>query len=289
MKKILLSAIISAFVANMHAQFNNQPEHKIGIVLSGGGALGFAHIGALQALEEQGIRPTIVAGASMGALVGVFYANGYTPSQIYEIVKHEKFDNVLNIVVPIIKHQKLGLSSQKNILKMLKKYINHNSFGSLRYPLYVSITNLTTGKVEYVSSGENLSSVVLASAAIPVVFEAVKIDGNIYVDGGVLNNLPAQPVNEKCKYLIGINVKPDYEFKKANSFWGILLRSMQLIISENAKEGENMCDILIKPKSNRKYDEFSFKAFEEIYQDGYNEMKNYLDANPQMVEKLTKQ
>jgi NTE family protein len=273
-------------MAKIQVQPNNQLEHKIGIVLGGGGALGFAHIGALQALEERGIRPTIVAGASMGALVGVFYANGYTPSQIYEIVKHEKFDNTLNIIAPIIKPKKLGLSSQKNILKMLKKYINHNSFSSLRYPLYVSITNLTTGKVEYVSSGGNLYSVVLASAAIPVVFEAVKIDSSIYVDGGVLNNLPAQPINEQCKYLIGVNVKPDYEFKKAKHFWDILLRSMQLIISENTKEGEKMCDVLIKPKSNQKYDEFSFKAFEEIYQEGYNEMKKYLDANPQMVEKL---
>ncbi|MDR1544278.1 MAG: patatin-like phospholipase family protein [Prevotellaceae bacterium] len=283
MKKLLTILIMASMFSNIFAQ-----KHRVGITLSGGGALGFAHIGALQALEDCGIYPEIISGASMGSLVGAFYANGYSPSEIYDFVKNERFNHPLKILAPTLKRSQLGLSSQKNILKVIKKYIPHNSFEKLQKPLYVCVTNLTTGNAEYIHNGEELYTYLLASSAIPTIFEAVEIDSMIYVDGGVLNNLPAQVIREQCKYLIGIDVKPPTDFIVANNIKDVLMRSLQLVISENSKEGRDICDILIEPKSNMNYDEFSFTAFEKIYYEGYNQMKAYLEQNPEMWQKLAK-
>ena len=281
MKKFLTLIFMLSFLSNLFAQ-----KHEVGIVLSGGGALGYAHIGALQALEEYGIFPTIVSGASMGSIIGAFYANGYSPKQLREFVKFEKFYKPTKIVAPLVAKHPLGIFSQKNILKILDKYIPHNSFDSLRMPLFVSVTNLTKNQVEYINSGDSLYRYVLASAAIPTIFNAVKINNDIYVDGGVLNNFPAQAIRSQCKYLIGIDVKADYDFSKAKRIKDIFMRSLNVVIIQNSAEGRTMCDMLISPEANTKYYEFDFAAFDEIYQYGYDATKKYLEENPAMVEKL---
>jgi NTE family protein len=279
MQKLLILIFMTATL-DLSAQ-----EHKVGIVLSGGGALGYAHIGALQALEDNGIFPTIIAGASIGGLIGAFYASGYSPSQIREFVKFENFNNPLKVITPLIKHRQLGFFSQKNILNILEKYIPHNSFEGLKFPLFVSVTNLTRGKVEYASSGE-LFPCLLASSAIPTIFEAVKINSMTYVDGGTLNNMPAQPIREKCKFLIGIDVKSDYNFSRQKRIKDILMRTLNVVIMQNSIEGRKLCDVLIEPQSNQKYNDFSFSAFDKIYKEGYNVTQQYLDQNPEMTEKL---
>jgi len=222
----------------------------------------------------------------MGSIIGAFYAHGYSPKQIREFVKFEKFYKPAKIVAPLVEKNKLGLFSQKNILKILDKYIPHDSFDSLRMPFFVSVTNLSTSKSEYFNSGDSLHCYVLASAAIPTIFNAVKINGDTYVDGGVLNNFPAQPIRNQCKYLIGIDVKADCEFSKAKRIKDIFMRSLNVIIIQNSAEGRAMCDVLISPQANQKYYEFDFAAFDEIYQYGYDATKKYLDENPEMVEKL---
>ena len=270
-----------SFLSNLFAQ-----KHDVGVVLSGGGALGYAHIGALQALEEYGIFPTIVSGASMGSIIGTFYANGYSPKEIYEFVKSEKFYKPTKIVAPLLQINQLGVFSQKNIFRILDKYISHDSFDSLRMPLFVSVANLTKGRVEYVNSGDSLHSYVLASSAIPTIFDAVKINGDTYVDGGILNNFPAQPIRKQCKYLIGIDVKSDYEFDNVKRIKDVFMRSLNVIVIQNSAEGRTMCDVLISPEANKKYYEFDFSAFDEIYQYGYDATKKYLEENPEMVKKL---
>ena len=281
LKKLLIFIFMLSFLSNLFAQ-----KHEVGIVLSGGGALGYAHIGALQALEEYGIFPTIVSGASMGSIIGAFYTNGYSPKQIKEFVKFEKFYKLTNIIAPLVKKEPLGLFSQKHILHILEKYVSHNSFDSLCMPFFVSVANLTTSKVEYVNSGNLLHSFVLASAAIPTVFDAVKINDNTYVDGGILNNFPAQPIRNQCKYLIGIDVKADYEFSRAKRIKDIFLRTMNVVIIQNSAAGRAQCDVLIEPEANKKYYEFDFNAFDKIYEYGYDATKKYLEENPEMVKKL---
>lgn len=262
-------------------------KYHIGIALSGGGALGYAHIGVLQALEEYGIYPDVISGNSMGSLIGLFYAAGYSPKQIYDIVKREKLDTLFNIIAPSFRESKLGLSTQKRVLNIIKKYIKHNSFESLRIPFCVAVSNLSTGNIEYWHKGTELHSAVLASTAIPGVFNAVTIDDMIYVDGGLLNNLPVQPIRNQCKYVIGINVKAETVFDKPKNIKDILFRALQLVVVRNSQEGEALCDVLICP-DNRHLNDFSFRSFEKIYQSGYNSTKKYFEDNHEMIKNLLK-
>ena len=158
-------------------------KHKTGIVLSGGGAKGYAHIGALMALEERGIEPTAVAGTSMGAIIGIFYAAGYRGKEIYDIVVKEKFDSLFTVITPVIGISKLGLSSHKNVYEVFRKYMPDDDFDRLPKPLTVCATDLITSEGRYFSSGKHLHDAVIASSSIPGVFEAVKIGDGIYVDG----------------------------------------------------------------------------------------------------------
>lgn len=269
----------------MAATVTASAQHSIGVVLSGGGALGFAHIGALQALEEQGIYPQYVAGTSMGALVGAFYAKGYSAAEIKEIIKVEKMDELHKIITPVGKSDHLGFSSHRNILKVLKKYIPDNSFDSLPKKLAVCATNIVTSQAEIVSSGDSLWEYVLASSSIPGVFEAVKIGDGVFVDGGVMNNMPAKAIRKDCDILIGIDVNPEQRSTpKIKNTIQVAFQTLRTLVRHNSVSGRKTCDYLIEPRAIEKYAEFDFNKFDYIYQSGYDAMKQYLEQNPELAD-----
>ena len=107
-------------------------QPRVGVSLSGGGALGYAHIGALKALEEHGIQPVALSGASMGALVGILFANGISADDIVEIIREEHMDHTNKILTLTTKPHGLGMVSHKNVYKILEKHVAHNSFDSLK-------------------------------------------------------------------------------------------------------------------------------------------------------------
>ena len=141
----------------------DKPEY--GIVLSGGGARGLAHIGVLAALEKNGISPGIIAGSSMGAVIAGFYAAGKTTEEMLAIAKNKKLYNLFNWSVP----KKGGMLSMKILLQVLQENIPEDSFESLSKKLFISVSNISSGLNEIISSGP-LFQVILASASIPVVF-----------------------------------------------------------------------------------------------------------------------
>jgi NTE family protein len=274
--------IIPILLIMIHTTINSQPT--VGVVLSGGGALGFAHIGCLQSLEEAGIYPDYVAGASMGALVGAFYANGMAPTEIYTMAQKEKIYKKTKLFYPSVDRVNLGLSSHKNVEKLMNKYIGHNSFDSLQKHLYVSVTNLNTQECEFIGSGNMLKEYVLASSSIPAVFESVIIDGQFYVDGGTTNNMPAQAIRDKCDILIGIDVVPPSKLDTINDFIGLSIRTMNTMTISNSKEGRVMCDYVIDCMAIEKYNNFNFEKYKEIYEIGYETMKKYIEEHPGMME-----
>ena len=258
-------------------------QPRVGVALSGGGALGYAHIGALKALEEHGIQPVAVAGASMGALVGLLYANGLTADDIYRIIKEEHMDHTSKILTLSTHAHGLGVISHKNVYKILEEYVGHNNFDSLKLYYACSVTNLTEERSEIISSGDRLHQYVIASTSIPIVFEAVTIDSCVYVDGGVLNNMPAEAIRNQCDVLIGIDVVPDSK-KGASAFSHIMdvaAHSLHLIINKGTINGRNTCDYLVTPNTDHTYSAFSFEHFEDIYLRGYNTMKAFIEANPE--------
>lgn len=159
-----------------------------GLVLSGGGMRGAAHIGAIKALEEHGIVPTHIAGTSAGAVVGALYAYGHSCEDMLTFLKGI---NILDIKKYAL--NKPGLIDAEKFYPGFKTYLKHDDFGFLKKQLTITATNILNGKLEVFRTGE-LIRPILASAAIPGIFAPVKINDSYYVDGGTLNNFPVLPI-----------------------------------------------------------------------------------------------
>ena len=262
-------------------------EKKVGLVLSGGGALGFAHIGAIQALEEHGIKPDYISGSSMGAIIGVIYCAGYTPTEIMKVIKDEKLYKLEKLMSPKISLKRQGLSSHATLRTTLQEMLPHDCFDSLKIPFTVCVTNITSGKSEYYFSGKGLINWVVASASIPGVFEPVFVNDTAYVDGGVLNNLPAEILHNKgCDYIIGVDVLPFLDVQKS-SIMDIALWSIRLMQHSNTIDDSKYCNWLITSNAIKSYNEFDFDKYKEIYQYGYKAMTEYIHSHPEMIETIT--
>lgn len=259
-------------------------KEEIGICLSGGGALGFAHIGVLQALEDYGIYPQVISGASMGSIIGVLYAAGYKPSQMMDFIKEGKLYKFTNLMNFKPTFWKSGLTDHTHLLSLLHELIPNNSFQKLEKEFYVCVSNLTKANWEIISQSNRLNIWIAASCSIPGIFTPLKINDMIYVDGGLLNNLPAQPLKKCCKHIIGVDViphLPNYNRMKPLDTFTASARVTQHI---NSKEGRELCDFLIKPMSIEKYHEFSFEDYQTIYQYGYRTTTKYINNHPAIIQ-----
>ena len=261
--------------------FNSQLLTKeVGLVLSGGGALGFAHIGAIKALEEYGIEPAYVAGSSMGAIIGVMYAAGYSADDIMQIIKEERLYKVGRLMTTQSAFRNEGFSTHKTLLRELAELIPHNSFDSLERKFMVCVTNVETGEAVYQHEGGNLKEYVAASASIPGAFEPIVIDSVRYVDGGVTDNLPVSQLltlNPQL-FIIGVDVLPFVENFEAKNSIDMLLWMSRLFQSKNMDPNRAKCDWLIQSFALKEYHGFEFKRYKEIYQYGYDAMKAHIEA-----------
>ncbi|WP_316929017.1 patatin-like phospholipase family protein [Nitritalea halalkaliphila] len=160
----------------------------LGIALSGGGIRGIAHLGVLQALNDYGIFPTHLSGSSAGAIVGAMYAKGFAPKEIFDIIVQT---NYFKFIRPAISWT--GILKMDTTEELYRKYLGEDSFESLNVKLTVAATDIQRGKVIYFNQGE-LIKPVMASSCIPGMFDPIQIGNKILVDGGVLNNLPVEPL-----------------------------------------------------------------------------------------------
>ncbi len=243
---------------------------NVGISLSGGGMRGFAHIGALQALWENDVKPEVVSGTSAGAIIGAFYASGMKPERIFELLKRRNVFNTTKIHVP-----NRGLLGLDGLGDILSEEIPYESIEELPVPLIVTCTNLNTGKVTYFDRGE-LVPRIIASASIPVIFSPVEIDGEHYCDGGVLDNLPIQPIRSRCERLIGVNISPINPIDSKPNLLDVAIRSFQLIISSKVEDHAGDCDLFIAPSKLRNYSLLESDQADAIYQIGYETMHEAL-------------
>ena len=258
-------------------------KHKIGLCLSGGGALGFAHIGVIQALEDHRIFPDVISGSSMGSIVGSIYAAGYTPAQMLQFIKDGKLYKITNIMNFQPAFWKIGLSDHAPIVTLMNEFIPNNSFDKLEKKLYVCVSNLTSASWEIISKSEKLDMWVAASCCIPGIFNAMKINNMMYVDGGLLNNVPSQPLREKCEFIIGSDVIPHLTAKKKLKPRETLVKSLRVAQHQSSLPGRALCDFLIEPEAIEKYNEFNFEAYQSIYQYGYRAATQFIAKNPDIL------
>jgi len=240
---------------------------KIGLALSGGGARGIAHIGVIKALEEMNVRPAVLSGTSAGSIVGVLYASGMKPDEIFDVVSH----------LSIFKSVKIawawsGLLKMEGLQALLTKYIPDNTFESLKIPLTVAATEIRLGEIRYFSSGE-LAPAIISSCSIPGVFDPVHFNGRLYVDGGLLDNLPARPLRDKCDFLIGSHCNHLTAEYNEHSLKSVIERSMLITISSNTTASRATCDLVIEPPHMSRYSVFEMGRAQEIYDSAYKYTK----------------
>lgn len=250
-------------------------KYKTGISLSGGGARGIAHLGVLESLQNHGIEPDVISGASMGAIVGCLYAAGYQPRFILEEVKREKLTKFISWSLPGD-----GFFDLEYMEELLSHHVPVNNFSALKKPLYISVSNLNTGKNEVISEGA-LFEFVIASASIPIVFKPRIINHQTYVDGGLLNNLPAFAIRDLCEKVIGVNVNHSGQVEKVSGMKEIAERCLRLAIESNVRENLEACDILVQPEKVADFFTFDFRKADEIFQAGF-------DATEAMIGEITK-
>ena len=241
-------------------------ELKYGLVLSGGGVRGIAHVGVIKALEEHGIHPTFISGASAGAVVGAFYAAGYTTEKIMEFFRTTSLFSVRNYTV-----RKAGFLDTIKYYKLFKQYFPEDDFEALEKSLNIATTNMVTGKCKFFNKGQ-LILPLLASAAFPGVFSPIKIDEAIYADGGIVNNFPIEPLMTDCDKIIGVYAQPLKEVKPADlkTSFAVMERAYYISRASKSMQKFNDCDLVISPNSLNQYGTFSMNKIEEIYQIGYD-------------------
>ncbi|HBC79937.1 MAG TPA: patatin [Bacteroidales bacterium] len=245
-------------------------KYRTGIVLSGGGARGFAHLGVLKALNDADIFPDVIAGTSAGALVGVLYADGYSPDEILKIMNAT---SSLHYVRPTVPRE--GLLQISGIEKILIDNLRAKRFEDLKIPLFVTATDLNNGVAEYFSSGELLKPVI-ASASIPVLFKPVIINKIHYVDGGVLDNMPVKPIEGKCDFIIGSFVNPTGYEKTVTSMVQIAERAFMLNMSKELDHKSQKFDLFIAPPELKNYKILDPEKAVEVFEIGYKATKNKL-------------
>lgn len=247
-------------------------KYKTGLVLSGGGARGFAHLGVLQALNETRISPDVISGASAGAIAGALYCDGYSPKEALKIMKSESRLNYLRPTMP-----RYGLLQISGVAKILETHLRAKTFEELKIPLFVAATNLNQGKIEYFSKGELLNPVI-ASSSIPVLFKPVIINKDSYVDGGVMDNLPIKPIEDLCRFFIGSFVNPTGYQKTFSSLIDIAERTFILNLYKEALEKSKKFDLFIGPEELVHYKILDTKKAEEVFDVGYRTTVNLIKA-----------
>lgn len=267
---ILLFINIIFMTGFVNAQENGikTKAKKVGLALSGGGALGYAHIGFLQAMKEYKFDVDVVSGTSMGSIIGALYSAGYSPMEILELVDKENMNKFLNVVKLNSRFYK-GFFNHEKLSDVLSRTIPHNDFSKLNKKFYCCVTDFNQATYKFVGEGNLLKEYVMASASIPIVYEPMEVEGEQYIDGGVMQNLPVEPlINEKCDLIIGVDVISLPKRKEIKGLGRIMSRTIALYIMGNTKIWADKCDYVIKPNLEN-YTILDFDKAQELFDIGY--------------------
>lgn len=282
MRKIL--ALLFSFYLLQGMAQENRP--KVGLVLSGGGAKGLAHIGVLEILEEEGVQIDYIGGTSMGAIVGGLYAAGYSAKELDSIFNQTNFDILIQddlprnaktfyekedaekyaITLPFDNFTisfPTGLSKGQNIYNLMSRLTLHvsdvNDFNELSIPFFCVATNVETGEEVILDKG-SLAKAISASGAIPSLLSPIKMDDKLLTDGGVSNNFPVEEMRKRgADVIIGVDVQDSLvDQKKLKSVIEIMNQISNFRRIQDMRNKKPLTSIYIKPDITN----FSVLSFE---------------------------
>jgi NTE family protein len=250
--------------------WRSKPRCKIGLALSGGAARGMTHLGVIKALYERDIRPDYIAGTSAGAIVAAFIADGYEPDELLDIFMEKKI-----LMLMRINFGKAGLLKMTGVRGVMEKYLRARNIEDLKIPIYITCTNLYSGMAEYFNRGEIIEKL-LASSSLPGLFAPIQINGSLFVDGGIVDNLPVKPLLKKCNKIIGVDVNYTGPVDKIESAVEVLERSFHLSIRAKIEEKAKKCDLFIDPDELSDFGLTDIARGREMFDIGYRKAKKLL-------------
>ncbi|MBN1799379.1 MAG: patatin-like phospholipase family protein [Spirochaetales bacterium] len=253
-------------------------NRKIGLALGGGAARGLAHIGVLKALTEAGIHIDYVAGTSAGSIIGALYCAGYTWEEIKEIANNINWGKLIAPTVPI-----KGLVKTDKLEKLLEKLLKKKSFNDLAIPFRAVAVDISRGEEVVLHKG-SAAKAVQASSSIPGIFEPTELDGRLLVDGGLMNNVPADTVRDMgAGIVIAVDLNHYYpKLAKPRNIIEIIYSSLFIIMNNKSNKTNKFTDYLVAPDLSR-YSYTNFKNMNELIQKGEQAMIAYI---PQIKKKL---
>lgn len=239
--------------------------NQLGLALSGGGARGIAHLGVLAALEDLELPVAQLAGVSSGAIAGTFYAAGFAPREILRLLLAT---NVARLTRPAF--SRYGLLYLDAVETLLARHLGSATcFSDLRIPLTLVATDLIAGESIYFTEGPLLPPL-LASSAVPIIYRAVEYQGRQLVDGGLLNNLPVEPLlNQPGLRVVGVHCNPINHEARIPTFRRLIERTLHLAINANTAARKSLCDLLLEPPELRHYAPLGYKKGAELFDIGY--------------------
>lgn len=240
-------------------------RYRLGIVLSGGGTRGVAHIGVFRALLEHGIEPECVAGTSAGAVIGALYATGHSPEVMMDF-----FREIDPFSLAHMTFGKVGILDTMKFVPEFLRYFPEDSFEALQRKLFVVATDLLSGEATVFESGQ-LVLPLLASSSVPMVYSPTEIEGRWYGDGGIIDNFPVRLLRDRCDIIIGVHVSPMREvlIEELGSSLSILDRALEVGMFSRSRERFALCDLMVLPRQLVNYGMFDTKHLADIEATGY--------------------
>jgi len=240
--------------------------NSLSLALSGGGARGIAHLGVLAALDELALPVGRLAGVSSGAIAGAFYAAGFAPREILRLFQSV---SVVRLTRPVFGRR--GLLGLEAVEQLLARHLGASlTFEDLRLPLTLAATDLVVGETVYFSQGPLLPPL-LASSAVPIIYRPVEYQGRLLVDGGLLNNLPVEPLlgQPGSAPVVGVHCNPLNREATLPTLRRVLERTLQLAINSNTLARQAQCTLLLEPPALLAYRPLDYRKAAELFEIGY--------------------
>ena len=247
------------------------PEDGVALALGGGAVLGAAHIGVLKALDAHGIKVNRISGTSIGAMIAALYAFGKTPREIEQSVIELEWLDVTSFTL-----SRYGILSNDELGSQVSNLLGNVDISEARIPLYLIATDLTHGTKIVLNKGD-VSRAVMASTCIPGIFVPVEIDGELLVDGGLVENVPVSPLREAgAKFVIGVNLSAGRHYQRPQDIVDVFANAIDIAIDNVTRSQTSEADLIIAPRLSS-YSRRDMSRIPELIDEGYRTTEQLLD------------
>jgi len=220
------------------------PERRhLGLALSGGATRGFAHIGVLQALEENGIHPDYLSGTSIGAFAAALYAFGVPLSEIRKVSA-----GMTPLKVSTLKLTRYALFTNEELGRLIFSKVGRARIENAPIPLAIMAADIGTGEKVVLRRGE-VAPAVMASNAVPGIYMPLRIDSRMLVDGGIVEDVPISPLRTMgADVVVAVNLSADRKYRQPQDIIDVLMNAFDIAIDEDTKVQVKAADVLIEPR-----------------------------------------